>query len=116
MRFLSILASILGPNMGSPKLIPLDIFSIFFQDASKTPQDVPKRAPKAPQEAPRVPQERPKVTQECPKTRQERLKGLPRGPNHAPKSEKAENPIEKVPLQETTQKIKPKTPFLSKDL
>ncbi len=116
MRFLSILASILESNMASKKRGALDIFSIFFQDASKTPQDEPKSAPKAPQEAPRVPQERPKVTQECPKTRQERLKGLPRGPNHAPKTEKAENPIENVPLQETTQKIKPKTLFLSKDL
>ena len=98
MRFLSILASILGANMDSPKVVPLDIFSIFLQDASKMPQHVPKSVPKAPQEAPRVPQERPKVTQKCPKTRQEQPKSLPRGPNHAPKSEKTENPVEKLPL------------------
>ena len=102
---------ILESNMASKKLIAIDIFRCFSQDASKTPQDVPTSASKAPQETPRVPQEQAKVTQECPETRQERPKSFPRGPNHAPKSEKAENFIEKLPLQAITQKIKPKTFF-----
>ena len=116
MRFLLILAPIWGPNMGPKKLGFFENFSIFFQDAPKTPQDVPKSTPKASQEAPRAPKERPKATQECPKTRQERPKSFPTGPNHAPKSKKAENPIEKVRLQAMTQKIESKTLFLPTDL
>ena len=114
MRFLLILASILGPNMGSPKVGPLDIFSIFFQDASKTPQDVPKSAPRAPQEAPRVPQEQPKVTQECPKTRQERLKSLPRGPNHAPKERKSRKSYRKGTITGNNAENQTKNTFLIK--
>ena len=78
------------------------------------PQDVPKSAPKAPQEAPRVPQERPKVTQECPETRQERPKSFPRGFNHAPKSEEAENPIRKGTITGSNAENKTKNTVLIK--
>ena len=77
------------PNLGAP--------STFFDVFSKMPPRRPKMRPRAPQEAPKVAQERPKVLQECPKTRQERCKSAEEDLNHAPKSEKAENPVEKVP-------------------
>ena len=64
MRFLLILASILEVNMASKKLIPLDIFSIFFQDASKTPQERPKSGPRGPKSASRVAKSDPRVPQD----------------------------------------------------
>ena len=70
MRFLSILASILGPNMGSPKVGPLDIFSAFssryVQDAPRRVQDVsrtPLSPPKTPPRHPRLPKDTSELTQ-----------------------------------------------------
>ena len=105
MRFLMILASILGPKMASKSGEHSTIFRYFPQDAtrhmSSRPRCVQKRpksgsrraksAPREPQERPKAAQERPKTPQECPKSALRAPKRAPRAPQETPITENTQN-------------------------